>query len=243
MKTLAAAQIEHHKSMLAEQRARANELEQKITRQEAEMDELLQRNSELTRENTALQNSNHLQTAQLAILTQRNTDLEDTKTRLQKSESDLVARNIEITDRNKGLSAELLLVSQQLSQSTEQMASCREENDRLRRGQGIGPSHGFDGGGPRGNVEPMNPVASASVKGEIVEVRGRLATINVGSSSGLRPGDRLAVLRGRNYGCDLIVTEEIAPTEAVAEVVMAATGFQPRPNDEFMDVATLEGNR
>jgi hypothetical protein len=69
-------------------------------------------------------------------------------------------------------------------------------------------------------------------------VQGNLATVDVGSSSGVREGMTMVVTRDGEYVCDLVITSEVSPNEAVGEV-RREQGKRIRPDDTVMDEATF----
>lgn len=236
---VAASEIEHYRMLREREQEKVRAHEQRIAQLERELDRLTQTNAQLARDRDSWKTSTEWQIAQMGILVQHNRDLTETRNRLTESESDLKARNIQLNDRVKELTADLTVRTQQLDQETQKMASCRNENQQLREQLGIGRASDFLAVSPSPTVRPESPVAPRRITGEVIDVRGDLVTVNVGKHSGVQEGMTLAVVRGENFVCDLMITPEVAPNEAVGRIGL--TERQVRRGDVVVDLQTLYG--
>jgi hypothetical protein len=201
---------------------------------------LTSQRDQLALEAKGMQTANELQAGGVAVITKHNEELVKTNKDLAKSELELQTRNAELLTQLKDLNAQLVVLRQELAKQQQQLAQCRDENENFRRSQGIGRAGDRDVVGPPPPARAESPPLTGRVTGRVKTVQGNLATIDVGSSSGLREGVKIVVLRGDSYVCDLVITSEISPNEAVGEVVVGtAQSRQIRPGDEIMDEVTF----
>ena len=87
-------------------------------------------------------------------------------------------------------------------------------------------------------AQPAAPAATSPIRGTVTRVQGSLATIDVGSTSGVRADMVMVVLRDGAYVCDLLITSQVTPTEAVGKVIVE-TDKRIRPGDKVEDAASF----
>lgn len=155
---------------------------------------------------------------------------------IEKRNLDLEKRNADLNLRVQEQSAQILVLVQQQRQLEQQVNILREENTRLSGGEWTGGAVTAAPAGAPAAPPSTAPTAVAPIRGEIVEVSGKLATISVGSSDGVREGMVFVIYRGSEYIGDLEVTD-VEPNLAAGKLVqMRAT---PRPTDLVADEPAL----
>lgn len=218
-----------HQAELSEAARQRNQLMQQITALTAERDELRLAASGLT-------TTNELQGGALNIVANHNKNMIEANRDLTKRELELQTRNGDLLNQVKTLNAEMTILRQELQKQQQQLVMCREENENFRRTGGFGPAGERPTVGPTPSARAQNPPLAGRVEGKVTAIQGHLATLDVGSSSGLRDGVRMVVLRGDAYVCDLVITSEIQPNQAVGEVVPGTEqGRAIRPGDTVLD--------
>jgi ribosome-binding protein aMBF1 (putative translation factor) len=139
-------------------------------------------------------------------------------TSAQKQNQTLLTQNTDLQTRNQQINARLLEVTTQLSIATDQQRNLQEKlyaaEQRLtemQRGAG-GKRAPAVTEAPAGAVPAVPPVAGP-IQGEITDVDGRYASINIGDTSGVVKGMTFMVFRGSTYLADLEI-EEVHPKQA-----------------------------
>jgi len=155
---------------------------------------------------------------------------------IEKRNLDLEKRNADLNLRVQEQSAQILVLVQQQRQLEQQVNILREENTRLSGGEWTGGAVTAAPAGAPAAAPSTAPTAVAPIRGEIVEVSGKLATISVGSSDGVREGMVFVIYRGSEYIGDLEVTDVEPNLSAGKLVQMRAT---PRPTDLVADEPAL----
>jgi len=229
------SQIAHHRKLSAEAYDQAAKKEEQIVGLEKRRNDLELQSAKLERDVDSLRTSTERLTAEMAIINTLNQDLLANKDRLTRSEQELSSRNLDLKDRVKELSTEVVVLKQQLYQAQETAAYQSKENEKLRKQLQLGPAAEMLTSTPTPQVQAQTPAGWTEIRGQVTAVRGNAATINVGSSSGVKPAMEMVVLRENEYICDLVVTADIAPNEAVA-TVKAAGGKQVHNGDTIVDL-------
>lgn len=142
-----------------------------------------------------------VQTSQLASLEKQN----DTLTR---ENIDLQTRNQQIASRNYELTSELTIRDDELRNLKERLAG-REGGITADVRPGLPPEADF----PQNVGRLPGSVPSSNLRGEVVEVAGNYASINIGESSGIERGMVAMVFRGQQYLGDLSI-ETVRPRES-----------------------------
>lgn len=205
-------QIERVSAEVATSREQINKLGTEKSNSDARVDQLL---AQLDVERTARQE----QTGLRATAEKRNQELE--------------TRNAELNTRLEELQANLVVQVQQQRQLEQQINILKEENSKL-TGGGAARTSIPSGQSPAPPASASNSVAP--IRGQIVEVAGKLATISVGSADGVRDGMVFVIYRGSEYIGDLRVTE-VEPNQSAGELIK--TRATPRPTDQVADEPAL----
>jgi hypothetical protein len=176
----------------------------------------------------------------MSVINTLNQELLANKDNLTRSEQELRSRNQQLSDRIKELSTQVVVLKQQLYQAQEVAEFHAKENEQLRKARQLPPHGDLTTAGPSAQAKAVTPPSWVEIRGEVSEVEGNSATINVGSTSGVRPGMTLVVLRNTEYICDLVVTDVIEPNESVATIQLTG-GKRLRSGDTVVDEATING--
>jgi hypothetical protein len=240
---VAAAEVSYYDGLLKAERSNLATAQSRIAELERELDAVKQERNDLKTSDNRLLASVHLLTAQMDVETSRNKALYEAREKALKNERDLRTQNIQLTDRVKELSSEVIILDQQTKQRAEELASFREENRKLRDQLKLG-----QGGQVAVVATPtavgVTPVAGAGpIAADITEVKGPLATLNVGSASGVRQGMVMVVTRSGNYVCDLEITSNVTANEAVGRIMYEEPGRRIRVNDKARDATSFETRR
>ncbi len=132
--------------------------------------------------------------------------------------AELERRNIDLNDRTKELTTGLAMATTQVRALQQQISAMEEE--RPRADAGLRPALQVPGPGvveadqPR--VQPQIAAITAPIRGEILEVRGNIASISVGTADGVSPGMKFLVFRPSSgeQGPEYLGTLQITRTEA-----------------------------
>ncbi|HSV27713.1 MAG TPA: hypothetical protein VLH60_07455, partial [Sedimentisphaerales bacterium] len=145
------------------------------------------------------------------------------------------ARNELVTDRGQ-----LSQVRAALEERTLQLRSLERENMRLvedRAALEVRPGGRAAAVSPvtalAGTVRPAPaPTTKLLLEGVVREVRmgDRLASLSIGTASGVKVGDVLHVIRGDQYVCDIVITN-VDIDSSVGQITMMKAGHQPQPGD------------
>jgi len=239
---VAASEIEYYQDLLQAERNSLQEARKRISDLEQQLQNVTQERNQYAASRDNWERSATLLTNQLAVESERNDKLAQAREDALARERELRTQNLQLADRVKDLTAEVAILDQQNRQRVQELASFREENQKLRDALKMG-----QGGQLTGTATPTAlaamPVAAGPVTGEVSDVSGPLATLNIGSASGLRQGMILVVTRGGNYICDLEVTSNIGPNEAVGRIMYEEPGRRIRVGDKVQDATSFETRR
>jgi len=239
---LAAAEVEYYEDLLRSERQSHADARARIAELERQQDQLTQKGNELQASQDSWSRSATLLSNQLAVESQRNKELAKAREDALSRERELQTQNLQLTDRVKDLSTEVAILDEQNKQRAEEIASHREENKKLREQLKLGQA-GQVVTTATPTAVAATPVAAGPVVGEVTDVSGPLATINVGSSSGVREGMVAVVTRGGNYVCDLEITSNVTPNEAVGRIMYEEPGRRIRAGDKVQDATSFETRR
>ncbi len=149
-------------------------------------------------------------------------------TNTQKQNQVLLTQSVELQTRNQRLSSRLLEVTGQLTIATEQVRNLTERNYALEQ-QLREREQQLLAGGPRvargaetpTGVTALTPLVAGPIRGEIVNLDGRYASLNIGETSGVVPGMTFMVYRDGEYIGDVQI-DTVRPKESGAKVVLVA---------------------
>lgn len=148
-------------------------------------------------------------------------------TNTQKQNQVLLAQSIELQTRNQRLSSRLLEVTGQLTIATDQARNLTEKNyaleQQLREKEQALASGRRVAAAPETPVGVMavSPLVAGPIRGEIVNLDGRYASLNIGETSGVVAGMTFMVYRDGEYIGDLQI-DTVRPKESGAKVVLVA---------------------
>ncbi len=237
-----ASERERFKSLMGEQQRRLEAGEQRLAELQQQVERLTQERDQLARSQQNWETSARLLTAEVKVQSTANRELSSAKEEALERERELRANNLMLTDRVKELTAQLVVRRQQLVQKLDEIAGIREENRRLREQVNLGRAGEPATAAPTPTAVAVGPAAAGPIQGQVTRVEGERATINVGSSSGLHSGMVMVVMRGQDYVCDLEITGDLTPNEAIG-LIRHESGRRIRQNDLVVDSASFERAR
>lgn len=142
---------------------------------------------------------------------------------LQKQNQELLAQNLDLQSRNARFSSRVLELTTEATILRDEVRNLQEKNyayEKQLAERAAGPGARVAPVGaelPAGAVAVQPPV-QGEIRGEIVEVSGNYASINVGSSSGVVEGLVFAIYEdGQRYVGDLEI-ERVRPNEAGGKI-------------------------
>lgn len=238
VQSIAQAQINHYRGLMRQAKQEVQNRDQTIAGLEENRDALQLQYDELDRQRESWRTSAERLTAEMSVINAHNQELVNANKNLTSSELELASRSNDLSERVKELTSQVVILQQELRQAQENAAFYAKENEDLRKTLQLGRASSLLTSGAASTAEASSPAGWAPVRGEVTEVKGNLATINVGSSAGVGPNMTMVVLRDNTYVCDLVVTDTVTPTEAVASVQLT-TGLRVRAGDSIMDVASF----
>jgi hypothetical protein len=235
-----ASEAVHHEAVVRQLNQEKDQLNARIGQLTQELADRTAEKSKLALASESQTKAGELQAASLAMLTKNQDLMTKSNADLRSSELDLQTRNAELLDKVKELTANVVVLTQQLNQRAQEVAIAREENENLRKQQGLGRAGEYETGGtPSPTAKAVGGAGSrAAINGQVKAVQGNLVTIDVGSSSGVKQGMTMVVYRDRDWVCDVTVTSELTPTEAVAEIKQTGA-LRVRSGDKLQDEVTF----
>lgn len=240
---MAASEVSYYDTLLKAERANLANARARITELETELAKVNQKRNDLETGLQSMQTTVNVLTARADVEANRNKALTDARDAALENERLLQTQNIQMVDRVKELSAEVAILNQQTKQRAEELASFREENRKLRDELKLGQGGQIIQASTPGVVGLTPAAAIGPVSGDITEVKGPLATLNVGSASGVRQGMVMVVTRNGNYICDLEITANVSANEAVGRIMYEEPGRRIRVNDKAQDSTSFETRR
>jgi TolA-binding protein len=236
-----AASLESYYQRLRDQDSlRVRDMEKQVADLEQKIEQLTREKEALEASRASWESSAQTLTAQIAVTNSVDKALREDNKRLGSSELDLRTRNESLQSRVQELSANAVTLAQQLRQKIEELTGIRQENDQLRKKLHLGqPSEVFTST-PTPTAKGTTPPPHAEIRGSVTQVKANegLASIDVGSSAGVKEGMVMAVIRDSEYICDLVITGKVDPTQAVGKIT-AEGARQIRPGDTVIDEESL----
>ena len=231
---IAASETGHFKQLRDEEHRRLLESQKRIDELEQRIAELTQTTAELDRRRAGWETSAQVLTGEMAVKSGALSVLTDAKEKALENERRVRTENNDLNTRVRELTAQIVVMSQQLNQKEQVITTISKENEQLRRSLNMGKAGEIVTVTPTPSAQAIAPVAMSPVRCQVTDVNGQLATISAGSASGLEQGVLLVVLRDKEYICDLEVTSNITPNEAVGRIKLES-GKRIRTGDEVID--------
>lgn len=141
-------------------------------------------------------------------------------TALQKQNQMLLTQNIDLQTRNTRLNSRVLeltstvtIQNDQRRNLQEKLYACEQENTELQQSLASGRRVLPRGEEIAGRVAPVAISVVGPIRGEIMEVDGNYASINVGDTSGVVEGMTFMVYRGSTFIAELVI-DSVRPKQA-----------------------------
>lgn len=189
-------------------------------------DEIAAQRSELAavRSNlTASESSRTLIEEILAVTTGERGGLQKLNLALSTENTELQTRNISLNDRTLELTANVAILTDEARDLQEKLFAAEQNNAKLRTRLASAPRGTDD---ERGARPPVVSTVAGPIKGRIVDVDGRYASVNVGDTSGVVAGMKFMIYRGTTYLGDLVV-DRVRPKEAGGRLELLSGEVRP----------------
>jgi len=243
---VAASEETYYKSLLEEKENEILEMQRQKEQLNQQLNGLVRERDQLARSRDGLETATELLSGQLEVSRQHNEKLQQTKEKALENERTLRTQNISLSDMVKKLNAQLAILQQQFREQKEIAHNYREENADLRRKLQIGRAGEPMTTTPTPTAEAARPVPQAPITGTVTSVHQNLASIDVGSAAGTQEGMRMVVLRdqgaGSRYVCDLEITSDVTPSEAVGQIKLEGE-LKVRSGDRVQDVVSFNARK
>lgn len=179
---------------LADRERAVEELEQQLGNVQQQLGNTQQQLSVSSARETIQTNQWKLEKTRADVNKQQKDGLDQDKLDLQQRNTDLIARVSELTTT-------IALLQNQVLGLQEQNYALRADIDKFQSGQataaaGTAANASITLGSSDG-VEAVQPAVAGAIRGAIAGVEGELASIDVGSSDGVRPGMHFVISRQR----------------------------------------------
>ncbi len=172
-------------------------LARQLADQSAQLDELTNRIAQQQNQITSLTGSLKGVEETLGVTQTQLISEQDFARRLASRNNELERRNVDLNERVKDLTIGLAMAHQQNKAYLEQIASMEQHLERVARGPALqtpDAAVSMQAAAPSAAPQIISPVSP--VRGEITEVRGKLASISVGSADGVMRGMSFMIYRG-----------------------------------------------
>lgn len=195
---------------VAKAKSEIQDLTEKLTKSSSEL--TLVKNERLAFEagRTKLQETLDTVTGELKSVRAQNQSMLKDNTELQ-------SRNIKLNNRVLELTTNVTILQEENRNVQEKLYACQTG-----RSGAAAPARAAVDSVP-GTVAVPAPKIAGAIKGEITNIDGTYASVNVGESSGVTAGMTFVVYRGSSYLGDLTI-ESVRPAEAVGKLTTLASG-------------------
>ncbi len=153
-------------------------------------------------------------------------------TTVEKNYQTILAQNNELQTRNQQLNSRLLDVTSNLTIANDQLRNEKEKTYNLekqnaelqrRMAEGRRAPSGLES--PAGTT-PAAAAVAGPIRGEVTNVDGAYASVNVGDSSGVAPGMTFMIHRGDAFVAELVI-DTVRPREAGGKIRTAKDSVRP----------------
>ncbi len=157
---------------------------------------------------------------------------------LEQRKLDLEKRNQDLDDRVSEQATQIIAMEQEKRQLEQQVFILRNENKRLAQAAKEPPTllAEVPAGVSKGRVLPLTETTGTPIRGRLLDVEGRRASISVGSSDGVEAGMVFVIYRGGDFIGDLEVTD-VEPDKSAGRITL--TRGTPRAGDLVMDESRM----
>lgn len=153
---------------------------------------------------------------------------------LQKQNQTLLASNMDLQSRNAKtnsrvieLTTNVTILTDQVRHMQEKLVACEQ------RGGGGVASAVVPRTGELAGAIPTGVAVKGEIRGQITDVNGSYASVNVGESSGVGAGMTFMVHRDGVYLGELVI-DSVRPREAGGKLIVLAGGGDIRPGDQVV---------
>ncbi len=162
----------------------------------------------------------------------------DRARKLEQRKLELEKRNQDLDYRVSEQATQIIAMEQEKRQLEQQVYILRNENKRLAQAAKEPPTMLAEvpAGLSKGRVLPLTQTTGTPIRGRVLDVEGRRASISVGSSDGVEAGMVFVIYRGGDFIGDLEVTD-VEPDKSAGRITL--TRGAPRTGDLVMDESRM----
>lgn len=197
---------------VAKAQSQIQELTEKLTKSGSELTQVKNERLAFEAGRTKLQETLDTVTGELKSVRAQNQGLLKDNTELQ-------SRNIKLNNRVLELTTNVTILQEENRNVQEKLYACQTG----RSGSSTPPRAAAAIESVPGTVAVPSPKIAGAIKGEITNIDGTYASVNVGESSGVTAGMTFVVYRGSSYLGDLKI-ESVRPSESVGKLTTLASG-------------------
>ncbi len=157
---------------------------------------------------------------------ERTTRLEDRNKKLQDDMIKLQKVNQDLDERCKELTMKLAIRDEEKRALLEQRYALQQQLEKIQKAPRAA------GASSAPVAQPLSAAPSTSIRGQVLEVKGNVASISIGSADGVSEGMSFIVYRGKDYLGKLRVTM-VEPNRAGGDLAMVRGEI--RPQDRVAD--------
>lgn len=211
------AAVQDAQRALADAQARIQSLSDDLARAKRELSENQNRALALESGRAKLEEILRVNTAELSALQKQNDELLG-------QNMDLQTRNAQLNTRTLELTTNVSILTDEIRNMQEKLYACERLVSNLRSGTSQPEAAAANAPEtPAPNVSVGGPTVAGDITGEVSNVNGAYATINVGSASGVVRGMRFMVHRNGTYLGDLVV-DRVRPQESGGKLTTLVQG-------------------
>lgn len=163
----------------------------------------------------------------LGVLTGENTALQKQNQSLLTQNIDLQTRNTRMNSRVLELTSNVTIMADQIRNLQEKLYAAEQQNAALQQRMAVG-RRVVTAAETVAGVTPVAPPVAGPIRGEVTDVDGNYASINIGQTSGVVSGMTFMVHRGEGYVAELVV-DRVWPETAGGK--LKTIKEQVRPGD------------
>jgi hypothetical protein len=216
---ISAAKEEALNQRITELVGQSEELKRQIETAQADHEKTKSQLAEAQRKNDGLNASFAKLSSQFEMMQEGWKEARAQRDKLDKDVITLQTRSQDLNLRNDELTSKNLVLAEQVRQLKQQNYALRDQTAQLQSKLNMARTAPPETVGPKlDGVTEATPAAESPIRGSIVEINGQVASIDVGSKDGVRPGMNFVIHRsGGTYLGELAVSE-VEPNQSAGRL-------------------------
>ncbi len=224
-------------------REQNNRLQAKLHNNSSELAVIRTEIAQLKADKTSAEAMNRGLLARLNVAENAREEYHKQRNGLEKRGIDLERRNIDLNDRVNELTAQVSVMIEEKRQFEQQVKILQDQNSKLSQGSrspsGMVTFESASGTAMSG-VDALSPVAATPIRGRVIEMNGKLVTISVGGSDGVKEGMIFVIHRDGEYVGDVKI-DLVDPNSSAGRIVRSSVN--PGLGDMVIDAMGLASTR